>query len=91
MNKEGFWEISVRKAGNGFVCLWEEEDSDGEGFIKHEQVFEEKDSFSLSENKDELENMQNLLYFIKEFFGVMNSKHNKLNLNIKIDEMENND
>jgi hypothetical protein len=85
-NKEGFWEISIRKADNGFVCSWEEEsDSETPSFIKHEQVFEEKAENPMSENKDELENMKNLLYFIKEYFAVMYSKHNKVNLVIEIE------
>jgi hypothetical protein len=93
-SKEGFWEISIRKVDNGFVCSWEEESDGGEvgdapTFIKHEQVFEEKENFMSSENKDELENMKNLLYFVKEYFAIMYSKHNKANLTIEIKEEKN--
>jgi hypothetical protein len=91
-NKQGFWEISIRKVDNGFVCSWEEEsDDETPRFVTHEQVFEEKENFLTSENKDELENMKELLWFVKDFFAVNYSKHNKANLNIEIEEQKGDD
>lgn len=76
------WEINIRKADNGFICSWKEELE--EDYIKTmQQVFEEED-----DELGELKNMINLLNFIKEHFAVIYSKHNKYNINIKLEGEE---
>lgn len=83
------WEITIRKASNGFICSWKEESDNEEDYIVIRQaVFEESEENPTSENLDELENMKNLLHFIQEHFGVSYSKHNKKNLVIKIEGEE---
>ena len=81
MNKEGNWEVTVRKVNNGFICKYEEETEDGEGFYTSEVLFELKDT-----EDGELENMKELLYWIKEHFGIYWSKHNKTNLDIELNK-----
>jgi hypothetical protein len=80
MNKKGLWEIKIRKVENGYICSWEEE-SEGEAdyFIKREQIFEEKENEENSELKE-------ALLFIKEYFGINYSKHNKKNLIVEIEK-----
>lgn len=76
------WEIKVKKVTNGYLAEWWE-DGDDNAFTEFQQVFEEPDN-----ETGELEAMQNLLWFIKETFGVMHSKHNKRNLVVEIQENE---
>jgi hypothetical protein len=70
------YSIKITKADNGFICEWQEDD------IKHEQVFEEKDS-----EDDDLNCVNDMLWFVKEHFGVFWSKHNKKNLKICVWDM----
>ncbi len=46
-------------------------------------VFQERED--IDEEEVSLKNMEDLPYSVKEFFGVMYSKHNKKNLVIKIE------
>lgn len=79
------WEITIKKANNGFICSWKE--ADEEDYIRtNQQVFEEEEE--TEDSLEELKNMQKVLDFIKEHFGVHYSKHNKNNLIIKIEEGE---
>ena len=75
------WEITVRKADNGYLLMWEDESEDGSGLIKHTTVIEEK-------TDKELESMEEVLFAVKEFFGVYYSKHNKENLMVGIKKTE---
>lgn len=68
------WEVLIRKCENGYVIRHIEESNEK---IPLEVVFEERE--------DELEPMRNVLYYIKEYFGIYYSKHNKQNLVIKIE------
>jgi hypothetical protein len=84
-NKKGFWEIKIRKVNNGYICSWEEESENQEDYFKKEQkVFEEIDD-------DELKNMREMLLFIKEYFGINYSKHNKKNLVVEIENENSNE
>jgi hypothetical protein len=66
--------IQITQINNGYILEWEEELD--EGFAQGLHVIEEHDT--------ELKAMQELLWFIQEFFGVFHSKHNKENLYIEI-------
>jgi len=75
------WEMKIKKVENGYICEILGELAEGENNIK---VYEEIDR-----ENSELETMKELLYDIKEYFGIFNSKHNKFNLNIYIEENKN--
>ena len=77
------WEINIRKADNGFIASWKEELEEGDYIKTMQQVFEEED-----DELGELKNMNNVLRFVKEHFGVYHSKHNKYNLSVKIEGEE---
>ena len=72
------WKIEAEKVSNGFVASFWEEPDEGR-YVKQSMVFEEPETES-----GELEAMKNLLWFIKDHFGLNWSKHNKQNLNIEI-------
>ena len=58
------WEIRIRKALNGYVAEMIADDVE-------EAVFEIAEDNLLSEQRT----MRDLLYHVKEFFGVYNDKH----------------
>lgn len=66
------WKLEIKAVNNGFVLRGR--------FHDNETISEE-----IVKEEDKLEEMRNLLYEIKEYFGVYNSKHNKRNLFIKIE------
>jgi len=75
------WECEIAKVDNGYVLkYWEETESQN---IRHRIVFEEQDT-----ETGELEVMKNLLRAVTEHFGIIYSKHNKNNLEIRITGME---
>jgi hypothetical protein len=76
------WTISVERVNNGFVCKIPDEDEEGETIIKSD-VFQDNPD---SQEEDDLDNMVKLLCFIKDYFGVNYSKHNKRNIVINIEE-----
>ena len=83
------WEIKIRKVENGFICTWKEESENEDNLILNKQVvFETKEENIKDVNLDEYKNMQNVLNFIKEHFGINYSKHNQSNLIIKIEKNE---
>ena len=67
------WEINIKKVNNGFIVTHENEENEE---LQTKLVFED--------NLTDLVVMQNLLYYIKEYFGCYYSKHNKENLDITI-------
>ena len=69
--------LIIESTQNGYILTGKFNDND---FIT-KVVIEEKDE----ENSD-LIVMQNLLYMIKEYFGVYYSKHNEKNLTIEIEK-----
>jgi len=74
------WECKIRKVDNGYIVTTKEEDlSEGGDVVTSdvETVFEEKQD---SEIEDE--EIQDMLAFVREYFGVNFSKHNKHNLHI---------
>lgn len=79
------WEIKINKVSNGYLLNWSEENDENE-MTDHQQVIEEK---SEGEDDGELKAMEDLLFQIKEYFGVFYSKHNKKNLVIEIQETNN--
>lgn len=72
------WDLRITKGDNGYRVNWLEDTEDIA--LVREMVFEEVESC-------ELETMKDLLWFIKEHFGVYHSKHNKQNLVIEIQDM----
>ncbi len=81
------WEITIRRAENGYICSWKEEGEE-DNILEKQKVFEESEE-TMQENLSELACMKDMLLFIKEYFGVHYSKHNKVNLNIDIEEIKN--
>jgi hypothetical protein len=75
------WKVLVKKADNGFLLEWISDADDGESKVLHQKVIEEKNT-----EDGELEAMKDLLWEVKEYFGVYYSKHNNKNLNIEIEE-----
>ena len=73
------WTLEITKAENGYIAeYWDDGEEDGES-IRHQILFEEQD-----DEKGELDCMGNLLYFVKEHFGIYSSKHDRYLLNIEI-------
>lgn len=68
------WSIKIDKVSNGFHVETISGSSPDDVEIEH-HVFEEYD--------DELATMRALLLFVKEYFGMYYSKHNKINLVIE--------
>jgi len=71
------WEITITKAGNGFI-LSHEEETEYNTFTTLKEVIEETSS--------EKETMKTLLYKIAEFFGMNYDKYAKDNLLITFDK-----
>lgn len=68
-------DLIVKHCDNGYIiCYYDEELGKEKKIIFEDQYTEIGD----------LEAMKNLLWFIKEHFGVFHSKHNKQNLVIEI-------
>jgi len=74
------WQITIKKVENGYICEYPEQLDDDTEVIKM-QVFEEEDT-----ENGELEATKNMLCFVKEHFGISYSKHDKVNLDIKLEE-----
>jgi len=71
----GDYKLEIKKVNNGFILKGRFDDSEE----IDERVIEESD---LVDN--ELEVMRNLLFEVKEYFGVYYSKHNVKNLTIDV-------
>jgi hypothetical protein len=76
------WSIGIIKAENGYICEWYEELDDGH-LVKKQHVIEELDC-----EYCDLQAMRDLLYFVKERFGLYHSKHNRFNLYVEIKDEE---
>ncbi len=73
------WSIEIKKAENGYVAKWWEEMEDDDKWEEHTRIFEEIDS-------DELDAAKAMLIFVKEYFGIYGSKHDKRRLVVSIEE-----
>jgi len=74
-------EISIRRADNGFIVTYEEENDNNMPTKTREYVFEiEFSEFG------ELKAMQGTLHQVLEFFGLQGSKHDKSRLYIELEE-----
>lgn len=73
--------LNIERVSNGYVCTWTE-DTEGDTAMtcwkNVSAVFEEADT-----ETGELDCAVNMLYFVKEHFGIYYSKHNKRNIEIK--------
>lgn len=74
------WSYKITKAKNGFII---ENNSDDNYEDKGTQVIEE----DKQDEHGELKSMENMLYELKELFGCFYSKHNKKNIIIKIEDI----
>jgi hypothetical protein len=72
------WELKIKKADNGYILEHLDQECEGPDRIAEIVVEEKDDEFG------ELEAMVNLLFAVKEYFGVHWSKHNKKNVEIKL-------
>ena len=78
-------ELIIKYANNGFIVEWEEE-VEKDYKIKKREVFEEDNS-----EDGELKVMKKMLWFVKDHFGVTWSKHNEINLDIKLEKLQKSD
>ena len=86
MNKNGDWEIKIRKVENGYILEWEDESESQENyFINNTKVFEIEENCD-EDKLNELKTLENVLWEITNYFGVYYSKHDKYNLTISIDD-----
>jgi hypothetical protein len=69
--------LIIESSQNGYILTGKFNDND----LISKVVIEEKDG-----EDSELEAMQDLLYAIKEYFGVYYSKHNEKNLVVEIEK-----
>lgn len=76
------WEAVITRVGNGFIIT-----SRGDGFGSNINVFEIKDD-NYDENKEEQEAFVNMVFHLKDFFGVMYNKYHNTAINISIDKQE---
>lgn len=76
------FELKIRKAENGYVCQWKESLDDG-GVEKKETLIVEKDGYD-DERLFERESMAELLWFVTEYFGVSNEKHDKSRISVGV-------
>ena len=79
------WNLDIIKAENGYIVEYLDFGEDGET-SQHQTVFEEQDN-----EKGELDCMVDLLYFVKEHFGIYGSKHDRYRINIDIIDQHEND
>lgn len=68
------WNININKVENGFIVTHNTEIND----LKVQTIFDEN-----------LEGMKELLWFINNYFGKYYSKHNKQNIVINIEDINN--
>jgi len=69
------WTLLIKKVKNGYILRGKFNNDITEEFL-------------IEEGEDELKAMQDVLYNISEYFGIISSKHKPRNLRITIDEKE---
>ncbi len=75
---ENKWQLEIESVSNGYIIKGQSTDLDRVNVV---EVIIKPET-----EEGDLEAMQELLYKIKEYFGVYHSKHNKKNLEINIVE-----
>lgn len=68
------WKCEIEKVSNGYILKHKNDDN-----LSISTIFEEN-----NEECGDLNAMFELLYAVKEFFGVHHSKHNKKNLILEV-------
>lgn len=75
------WEIKIKKADNGYVMDWVEENDDE--LFPHSIAVEEPDMY-INDTLKDLATFREMIWDLMEFFGVHGSKHSyRLYLTIK--------
>ena len=69
--------LKIEEAENGYIAIYLEEEDDGV-FRKVKKIFSNSET-----EEDDQKTMENLLYFIADFFGFSYDKFSENNLNIK--------
>ena len=69
--------LKIEEAENGYIAIYLEEEDDGV-FRKVKKIFSNSET-----EEDDQKTMENLLYFIADFFGFSYDKFSGDNLNIK--------
>jgi len=81
------WELKIRKVENGFIIEHEDADHEVEGtMIQH--LITIVDNPMDETDHAELKAMHDLLWYVKEYFAVVWSKHHKENLDIEIKKID---
>jgi hypothetical protein len=80
------WNANIEKVSNGYIM--EVETDDGEGPpLTSTLVFEEADSYDdMEERKAELDAFVKMVWELADYFAVSNSKHEKYNLRIEVED-----
>jgi hypothetical protein len=89
-NSYSEWSLKIERVSNGFIISHEAQEPGCEG-MKHVELFEEGRDSSIEvklggqipEAKDVA--MYNVLYYVMEHFGIVHSKHKKINLMIRFE------
>lgn len=84
------WSLKIERVSNGFIVSHEAQEPGCEG-MKHVELFEDGRDSSIEaelsgripEAKDAA--MYNVLYYVLEHFGIVQSKHKKINLMIRFE------
>lgn len=76
------WEITITAADNGYIVSWKEESEYEQDFIvSHQEVFAENEN-------DELMAIEQVLWFILDYFNELGTKHSPVRLKIIREENE---
>lgn len=71
------YEIKIRRVDNGYILEWDEPYGDGvDGTVIQQEVIQDDDA-------DELKSQEELLWRIREYFGILGSKHDTERLTIE--------
>ena len=76
------WSCEIERASNGFILRNTSEHNDDDSESKSVFVF--KDAEDKDEFEEQLHPLKDVFFAIMDFFGIYNSKHEKIALDISI-------
>jgi hypothetical protein len=80
--------LEINRVDNGYVVNYSEDDNLKVCVFeeREEDIYQSEKNFGTYSLNDNLTVMENLLYFVLEYFGVISSKHNDNNITINIEK-----
>ena len=75
--------IEIEDVTNGYVITYNDELDDGTKVVR-KIVVEDLNGLEFDDNEISQQSFLNLAYEVKELFGVFYSKHNKINLDMRL-------